>query len=343
MQQHPIPQNVTAYEFHLIGNMTIKQFLELGVGIGIGVIFYATALPNFIKWPIIFISVLGGGALAFLPFDGRPLDRMVVVFFRAVYAPTQYIWRKESPIPKFFSFKPHPQSSTDAEREKLKLRKNLGEYLNTLPQNNPTTPHDENEVRQLNQINQLFQTTPAATQVAPSQTVINHPSPKVRIRKIKPQNQISQKKTSVPQIPQTSPISAPDKKTPTKTIPTQTTTIDMPQAETSPTPIKTNISKQALQNKDLPFPQPPQTPNTIVGMVLDSKGKIVDNAIIEVKDQNNQPVRALKSNQLGQFFSATPLPDGEYEIQIEKDKYNFNTIKISLTGEIVQPLEIHSD
>jgi hypothetical protein len=106
MQQHPIPQNVTAYEFHLIGNMTIKQFIELGVGVGLGVLFYSTSLISFIKWPLILLSVLGGAALAFMPFDGRPLDKMVIIFFRAVYSPTQFIWRKTANYPRYFDYTP---------------------------------------------------------------------------------------------------------------------------------------------------------------------------------------------------------------------------------------------
>ena len=32
MKQHPIPQDITGYKFHLIGAMTLKQFAEVAVG-----------------------------------------------------------------------------------------------------------------------------------------------------------------------------------------------------------------------------------------------------------------------------------------------------------------------
>src|SRR5690606_18955636 len=122
------------YEFHLIGNMTVKQFVELGVGIGVGVFFYSLPIPDFVRWPLVVVSVLIGAALAFMPFDGRPLDRMVIIFFRAIYSPTQYIWRKTPQVPSYFSFTAKPSGKIDElALERQRLRKNLDEYLNTLP------------------------------------------------------------------------------------------------------------------------------------------------------------------------------------------------------------------
>ena len=33
MEQHPIPQQISSYEFKLIGDMTLKQFLKAAIGI----------------------------------------------------------------------------------------------------------------------------------------------------------------------------------------------------------------------------------------------------------------------------------------------------------------------
>ena len=67
MIEHPVPQNITAYQFHLIGNMTIKQFLILLVGAGLAFLFYTTNLPGIIKWPLILIFFGGGAMAAFVP------------------------------------------------------------------------------------------------------------------------------------------------------------------------------------------------------------------------------------------------------------------------------------
>src|SRR5690606_3021573 len=122
----------------------------------------------------------------------------------------------------------------------------------------------------------------------------------------------------------------------------QPTTV-LPQPESNliyrPTPTETPVAK-AVTNVDLPSPAPPNTPNTLVGMVLDENNKIVENAIIEIRDKNQTPVKALKSNQLGQFFSASPLDKGLYEIEVQKPGLQFDIISLNLKNQIVPPLEI---
>lgn len=101
MEQHPIPQQITSYQFRLVGDMTLKQFFELAGGVVVGLIFYSTPLHPLIKWPLIFFFTLLGVALAFLPFEDRPLEDWILAFFRSIYAPTIYGWRKQ-PAAKFF-------------------------------------------------------------------------------------------------------------------------------------------------------------------------------------------------------------------------------------------------
>jgi hypothetical protein len=56
------------------------------------------------------------------------------------------------------------------------------------------------------------------------------------------------------------------------------------------------------------------------------------------------PVRAFKTNALGQFTAATPLANGEYEVILEDPKKanEFEKIHITLDGSIFEPLEINS-
>ena len=345
MQQHPIPQNVSQYEFHLIGNMTIKQFLEVGAGIGIAVLIYASGIPSFVQWPLIFISVTLGAALAFLPYDGRPLDRMIILFFQATYTPTKFIWKKSATPPDYFNFtakKASTQSATEVHR--TQLRKNLNQYLETLPQE--TSDLDQAETNYVTSINQLFESTPAAVGVTPSgKDVTIKPSSKIRIRKMRLQKNL---KTLPPAPPQT-PVKIQTTEVPTATTPQTATTPLQTQPQPSvPNPlsgVNSSLSvptHAATTNQNLPFPSTPQTPNTIVGMVLDSQGKIVENAIVEVRDEGHMPVRALKTNQLGQFFSATSLKNGQYELEIEKPGLTFDLLSLDLTGQILKPLDIRS-
>src|SRR5260221_3816627 len=110
-EQHPVPQNISSYQFHLVGDMTLKPFLELGAGVVVGVIFYATGLPGLIKWPVILFSAGSGAALAVVPFEERPLERWIIAFFRSVYSPTLFYWRKQEEV-KYFQ--EETQSSLEA-------------------------------------------------------------------------------------------------------------------------------------------------------------------------------------------------------------------------------------
>lgn len=89
-QAHPIPQNVTNFEFHLVGDMTLKQFAYLAAGVGFAFLIFTTlsTVQPIIAWPIIVISALLGVAFAFLPIQERPLDHWVAAFFKAIFKPT---------------------------------------------------------------------------------------------------------------------------------------------------------------------------------------------------------------------------------------------------------------
>src|SRR3989304_5764594 len=101
-QQHPIPQEISAYQFRLVGDITLKQFFQVASGIVIALIIYSTPIIGIIKWPFVIVFALGGVALAFLPLQERPLDRWIVAFFRSVYSPTLFFWKKTDVSPVFF-------------------------------------------------------------------------------------------------------------------------------------------------------------------------------------------------------------------------------------------------
>jgi hypothetical protein len=94
MEQHPVPQNVTTFQFRLIGDMTLKQFWYLAGGAVLAYICYKLPLPFFFTWPLTLVCALGGIGFAFVPVEDRPMDVWVMSFFRSVYNPTQYIWEK---------------------------------------------------------------------------------------------------------------------------------------------------------------------------------------------------------------------------------------------------------
>jgi hypothetical protein len=81
-------------------------------------------------------------------------------------------------------------------------------------------------------------------------------------------------------------------------------------------------------------------PNVLSGLIVDNSGGPIAGAIITVRDGNGVPVRALKTNKLGQFLSATPLPTGEYMIDVDWESANFEPLSLNVAGEVLSPLAI---
>src|SRR3989344_5584032 len=81
-------------------------------------------------------------------------------------------------------------------------------------------------------------------------------------------------------------------------------------------------------------------PNVISGIVLSSGDTPLGGAILIIRNETGVPVRALKSNRLGQFLSATSLPKGTYQIEIDAENENFEPVALALNNEILKPIEI---
>lgn len=124
MDQHPIPRQITTFEFKLIGFMTLKQFLYLVIFCPIGYI-----AANIIPIPIvnILIGVLIGGigaAFAFVPIMDRPLDVWIKNMIKRLNSPTQYFFHKNNdPVyflkDLFFIDDPHIAVAHVESKEKL--------------------------------------------------------------------------------------------------------------------------------------------------------------------------------------------------------------------------------
>src|SRR3989344_3953776 len=95
MDNHPIPQDVTGFQFKLIGSMTIKQFGFIAAGVIPAVVIYYAPVFILLKFILIPLFGLTGVAMAFLPIEGRPLDVMIANFIKALITPNQYLFRKE--------------------------------------------------------------------------------------------------------------------------------------------------------------------------------------------------------------------------------------------------------
>lgn len=325
MEQHPVPQQISSYEFRLVGDMTLKQFFQVGGGVVAALIFYASGLPFYFKWPLVLVSAFTGVAMAFLPFEERPLQTWILAFFKAVYSPTQYLWQKKPKKPEFLETKP-VQAPKLAAVPVSADRGKLTEYLQTLPV--PKSPLDQKEEGFLKQIGNLFSLSPlpSGIQVEAKPLEEGELPAGIRIRRL-----------GMPFIPkeeiQPPPVEEIPRVAPVPRYASKFEPIRRPERKEKPTR-PAELAPEAL------FPSVSSIPNILVGIVKDLEGKIVEGAIMEIRDEQGNPARALKTNKLGQFRIATPLSNGTYDIETEKEGLIFDIFKITLKGEIVQPIEI---
>lgn len=78
-------------------------------------------------------------------------------------------------------------------------------------------------------------------------------------------------------------------------------------------------------------------PNVINGIVKDKEEKILPGAMVIIEDEDGDPVRALKTNRLGQFVISTPLPNGIYTVKVESGGL-FLPINVVVDGSILRPI-----
>ena len=96
MDQHPIPRQITTFEFKLIGFMTLKQFLYLVIFFPIGFVVYKIVPIPIINAILGILAVAVGLAFAFIPYQDRPLEEWVRNLIKRMNSPTQYFYQKNN-------------------------------------------------------------------------------------------------------------------------------------------------------------------------------------------------------------------------------------------------------
>jgi len=431
MDNHPIPQDVTGFQFRLIGDMTVKQFAYVAAGGILAVVFLYAPFPFLMRIP--FMTFFGGlgAALAFLPIEGRPLDIMIGYFLKALLSPNQYAYHKTGGQLSLFAYESKPQAPQSArtpqtlsqkshdkeaklqayltslhaqnlsplDKREVEFMQRLfpqavtsptnvpttqrpnpqvqpqGQIQNLSPQVNPRIPQEEQQEKTtqklpdetrseqtptektstlslqenvLNQeLNHAKQEEAGETDTTKKQAVHSHVTElerqlmEIQKQKEELERQLQAlKSTNEPQdqpTPQPSP-SQPVTQTQQPNIPTQQTQAQEQNQQASVRKIPAEMAK------GLGLPHLPEVPNLILGIVKDPRGNVLKNILVEVKDKDGTPARAFRTNQLGQFASATPLSNGTYTIEFEdpKDEHRFDSVEITAQGEILMPIEIIS-
>jgi Carboxypeptidase regulatory-like domain/PrgI family protein len=398
MENHPIPQDITGFQFKLIGDMTIKQFAYLAAGVVIAWITFVTPLIRIVKLPLAAIFILFGVGMAFLPIEGRPMDLMVSNFAKALFSPTQFIYQKTGGhlwIQMPTSTKKTPTIQEQNRTSSLSGEK-LKEYLNSLPKR-PKNQLDQKEMVFFESLANMY-TNPQVPQAQmpnipqahmfANGAPMKNPVPKVQPEPAKPeetqkpsdkeqtlekealilQQQLAQAKalesaqtnqgqykeahekvielentlrdTSKQKQDLERQIAELQKRLTAENKPVYTASVGVaPQKETR----NVRTVPQGL-GKSVGLPIAPEFPNLVTGIVKDPRGNPLANVLVEVKDVEGNPVRAFKTNPLGQFASATPINNGTYTIEFEdpKGENKFDVIQFSATGQIILPIEVIS-
>jgi len=74
--------------------------------------------------------------------------------------------------------------------------------------------------------------------------------------------------------------------------------------------------------------------NIIEGIIFGKDQQIIADAIIYIKSPQDQILRKLFTDRNGEFASTTPLPNGEYYVDIESKKCKFPKFKVILNGKV---------
>jgi len=329
MEQHPIPQQISSYQFRLVGDMTLKQFFQLAGGALVSLLFYASPLHPLIKWPFILFFALLGVALAFLPFEERPLEKWIIAFFRSIYSPTIFYWQKVTTQPIFF------QEEAPTPSERIVAPQGEEALKNYLSSSGPKSPFlstlESAEQSFLSKITSLFG------------GVFSASTPSVPADQVSAANRQKQQLA----IPKTEPTLMPASLRPRVVVEERAVEARIPGAQVTTSGVAPTVGSYGpISGQEAQFapeaapPLPPTTPNTIVGQILEETGKIIEGAILEIRDAAGRPVRALKSNKLGHFMIVTPLMNGRYEVIIEKEGFTFEQIVFEASGEIIPPIVI---
>ena len=97
MDQFTVPQFIE-HEAKIVGPLTFKQFIFIGIAGAICFILYFT-IPFFLFILATIFIMLGGAALAFLKSGGRSLPIVLKNFFTFSLSPKMYLWKKKSGLP----------------------------------------------------------------------------------------------------------------------------------------------------------------------------------------------------------------------------------------------------
>lgn len=388
MQEHPVPQNVTQFEFKLVGDMTIKQFGYVGGGLGIAYLIFtsmAASVP-FLAYPLMVLSALSGVALAFLPYQDRMLDHWLKAYFQAVFAPTYGKYYSKILKPEEEAFKKRLKLYTHevvTQGEKIEAPK-LGSLAQQAPNTQPMLGGSVDPVKTDETTPKTVAVevkTPPPPPVAPPAPPTPPPAPtnpappavssnQTDLSKVVKyaeeaqilQSQIQDAEKELESIKQKA--SNPSQNAAEVTAEFKQVLAKLETFNNQARVITDELNRMTNTGSDVEIMRPQEVknaptvkvtsdklekysslstyPNILNGIVCDLKGNLLSGVIVVTHDKDGLPVRALKTNKLGQFLAATPLSNGLYTLTFEKDDLSFDVVELELNGSILPAIKVNA-
>ncbi|HXS14731.1 MAG TPA: PrgI family protein [Candidatus Saccharimonadales bacterium] len=367
MDNHPIPQDVTGFQFRLIGDMTLKQFAYLAAGVILAWICLALPVFFLIKFILVAIFAGSGALLAFIPIGGRPADSMLLFFLKALFSPSQFVYQQAGAqaIPPQIEEKEYVKQQKHEEKKAPEEKKNEKIHFEAFPAAIAQTvlqdPPKAEKSSAAPVVAPLVATPVVQKQVDPDARVLSQEVKEVQQELEHAKEEEKTKEGTALEAGAHQKVAQLEDEMETilkqkQALEQQLLALEQRLAQKqqnvfTPSTIKEEPQETAHVRKvpanmgtvvGAPFTN--DVPNLIIGVIKDARGNVLPNILIEVKDKDNNPVRAFKTNPLGQFASATPILNGVYTMTFEdpQNKQKFDAIEITANGEVMLPLEVIS-
>lgn len=137
MEQHPLPRQITSFEFKLIGFMTLKQFLYLVIFAPLGFVVYRLVPIPVVRELLGILVGVVGLLFAFVPVNDRPLDYFIKTLIKRLLSPTQYTFHKEN-RPIYFLQNLYYLSDPHKVFTHIESQEKLAAYLTKVKKVNPS-------------------------------------------------------------------------------------------------------------------------------------------------------------------------------------------------------------
>lgn len=183
MDQHPIPRQITTFEFKLIGFMTLKQFLYLAIFFPIGFVVYKVIPVPFLNVLLGILVGLVGVLFAFVPIQDRPMETWLRNFIKRLNSPTQYLYKKNNNSVSFLNdlyYAEDPHLSVAHMDTKEKLNKYLAAQQAAHPADSSDSKRHKQQVHIDDLLDQTKHIDPA--QIKKSDAQLNSADPKKAVQ-----------------------------------------------------------------------------------------------------------------------------------------------------------------